>query len=235
MCITCLLTIQRTHIAAFLSKLSTLSQKYLYTPVSQTSDCSRFILSACPMTMFPHYSSMVVLMVLSLHCMLTVDSICGCNFMIISHVLVPAHCTLPLIGYMFMVYFTHHIFVRFSSAETTAQWLITCKFRLHSFGHNFFQRINFVTVASGGNRGKFKHSSEPSTKIVRCLDQTILWAKCNGGIINSVDVQYAYLDLHVLGHHKCQSSNCDVTFYSILVVNKCSRSRSFVVPNMDIV
>ena len=49
------------------------------------------------------------------------------------------------------------------------------------------------TVASGGNRGKFQLSNEPSANIVRCLDQKILWAKCNGGIIKSIDVQYSVL------------------------------------------
>ena len=73
-----------------------------------------------------------------------------------------------------------------------------------------------MTVTSGGNRRKFQLSNEPSTNNVRCLDQTILWAKCNGGIINSVDVQFVSTLINiVLGHHKCYSPNCDVTFYSL--------------------
>ena len=65
---------------------------------------------------------------------------------------------------------------------------LLANFSLHNFDHNFFYRRNFVTAAGGGNRGKFQLSNEPSTNIVRCLDETILWAKYNGGTINSIRV-----------------------------------------------
>ena len=114
--------------------------------------------------------------------------------MLISHVLVPAHFSQLL----------HTIFLLGSAVRRRLLNVsLHVNFRLHSFGYKYCYRQNSVTLTTGGNRRMFQLSNEPSTDIVRCLDQTILWAKCNGCIINSVDVRYVYLDLHVFEHHKC--------------------------------
>ena len=115
-------------------------------------------------------------------CLLPViHAVLRCKFMVISHVLIAAHFS-PLL---------HDIYLLGSAVRRRLlNGSLHVNFRLHSFGHNVCWKRNFVTVAIGGNRRQFQHFNEPSTNTVRCLDETILWAKCNGGIINSVDVQY---------------------------------------------